>query len=65
MVDHLKDLGVTAIELMPVHQFVHDDVLIQRGLSNYWGYNTHRLLRPAQRLRRERRSAASRCRSSS
>ncbi|MGH3378361.1 MAG: glycogen debranching protein, partial [Actinoallomurus sp.] len=40
MIDHLKDLGVTAIELMPVHQFVHDDALIQRGLSNYWGYNT-------------------------
>jgi isoamylase len=40
MVDHLLELGVTAIELMPVHQFVHDDVLIQRGLSNYWGYNS-------------------------
>src|SRR4051794_27623394 len=40
MVDHLRELGVTAIELMPVHQFVHDDVLIQRGLSNYWGYNS-------------------------
>ncbi|MEV5710934.1 glycogen debranching protein GlgX [Actinoallomurus sp. NPDC052274] len=40
MVDYFKDLGVTAVELMPVHQFVHDDVLLQRGLSNYWGYNT-------------------------
>jgi isoamylase len=40
MVGYLLDLGVTAIELMPVHQFVHDDVLAQRGLSNYWGYNT-------------------------
>ena len=40
MIEYLQDLGVTAIELMPVHQFVHDDVLIQRGLSNYWGYNT-------------------------
>jgi len=40
MIDYLKDLGVTAIELMPVHQFVHDDALIQRGLSNYWGYNS-------------------------
>jgi glycogen operon protein len=39
-VDHLRELGVTAIELMPVHQFVHDDVLVQRGLSNYWGYNS-------------------------
>jgi glycogen operon protein len=40
MIDYLRDLGVTAIELMPVHQFVHDDVLAQRGLTNYWGYNT-------------------------
>ena len=40
VVEHLKGLGVTAVELMPVHQFVHDDVLLQRGLRNYWGYNT-------------------------
>jgi isoamylase len=40
IIDHLKSLGVTAIELMPAHQFVSDDVLAQRGLSNYWGYNT-------------------------
>ena len=33
-------LGVTAIELMPVHQFVHDHHLVERGLTNYWGYNT-------------------------
>src|SRR6185369_1402915 len=33
-------LGVTAIELMPVHQFVNDSTLINKGLSNYWGYNT-------------------------
>ncbi|GGW43813.1 MULTISPECIES: glycogen debranching protein GlgX [Streptomyces] len=37
---HLTSLGVTAIELMPVHQFVQDGVLTDRGLSNYWGYNT-------------------------
>jgi glycogen operon protein len=40
MVDHLKSLGVTAVELMPVHQFVQDHHLQERGLSNYWGYNT-------------------------
>ncbi len=40
VIEHLQKLGVTAIELMPVHQFVHDDVLLQRGLRNYWGYNT-------------------------
>jgi isoamylase len=40
VVDHLTKLGVTAVELMPVHQFVHDAVLLERGLRNYWGYNT-------------------------
>lgn len=40
VIDHLKKLGVTAIELMPVHQFVNDSTLIEKGLSNYWGYNT-------------------------
>ena len=40
MVDHFHKLGVTAVELMPVHQFVHDSALVERGLSNYWGYNT-------------------------
>ncbi|QEW01375.1 glycogen debranching protein GlgX [Microbacterium caowuchunii] len=40
IIDHLRKLGVTAIELMPVHQFVDDDTLQQKGLSNYWGYNT-------------------------
>ncbi|MDH6629709.1 isoamylase [Streptomyces sp. LBL] len=40
VVEHLTSLGVTALELMPVHQFVQDGVLRDRGLSNYWGYNT-------------------------
>jgi isoamylase len=37
MIEHLQKLGVTAIELMPVHQFVHDSTLADKGLSNYWG----------------------------
>ncbi|MBX9245748.1 glycogen debranching protein GlgX [Actinotalea ferrariae] len=40
IIDHLVDLGITAIELMPVHQFVNDPTLQDKGLSNYWGYNT-------------------------
>jgi glycogen operon protein len=40
VIDHLKSLGVTAIELMPVHQFMHDHRLLEMGLRNYWGYNT-------------------------
>src|SRR6201995_3166412 len=39
IVEHLKSLGVTALELMPVHQFGQDPHLTDRGLSNYWGYN--------------------------
>jgi isoamylase len=40
IIDHLTALGVTAIELMPVHHFVNDSFLVDKGLSNYWGYNT-------------------------
>ncbi|WP_282794414.1 glycogen debranching protein GlgX [Streptomyces sp. CC224B] len=39
-VEHLVRLGVTAVELMPVHQFAHEDHLLRRGLRNYWGYNS-------------------------
>ena len=40
VVEHLQRLGVTAVELMPVHQFVHDERLVSAGRRNYWGYNT-------------------------
>ena len=40
VIEHLQKLGITALELMPVHQFVNDSVLQDKGLSNYWGYNT-------------------------
>ena len=40
VIEYLKKLGVTAIELMPIHQFVNDSFLQEEGLSNYWGYNT-------------------------
>lgn len=39
-IDYLKQLGITAVELMPVHYFVHDKHLVERGLRNYWGYNS-------------------------
>jgi len=45
-IDYLQKLGVTAIELMPVHHFVHDSVLVERGLRNYWGYNSIAFLAP-------------------
>ena len=40
VIEYLKKLGITAIELMPIHQFVNDSFLQEKGLSNYWGYNT-------------------------
>ena len=43
---HLTKLGVTAIELMPVHQFIQDSTLLEKGLRNYWGYNTLAFLAP-------------------
>jgi isoamylase len=46
IIDHLNHLGVTAIELMPVHQFMQDQVLLDKGLRNYWGYNTFGFLAP-------------------
>jgi isoamylase len=46
IIDHLTSLGVTAVELLPVHQFVHDTHLVDKGLTNYWGYNTIGFLAP-------------------
>jgi glycogen operon protein len=40
IIEHMKSLGVNAIELMPVHHFVNDSTLVDKGLTNYWGYNT-------------------------
>jgi isoamylase len=40
IVDHLRGLGITAVELLPVHQFVADRHLVEQGLTNYWGYNS-------------------------
>lgn len=46
IIDHLRSLSVTAIELMPIHQFLHDHRLLDLGLRNYWGYNTFGFLAP-------------------
>ncbi len=46
IIDYLRRLGITAVELMPVHQFIHDAHLVERGLSNYWGYNSIGFLAP-------------------
>ena len=49
IIDHLVNLGVTAIELLPIHAFVDDRPLLQRGLVNYWGYNSIAFFAPDQR----------------
>jgi glycogen operon protein len=46
IIDHLKSLNVTALELMPVHQFLYDQRLLKLGLRNYWGYNTFGFFAP-------------------
>jgi len=46
VIEHLQRLGVTAVELMPVHHFVHDQHLVEHGLRNYWGYNSIGFLAP-------------------
>ena len=46
MIEHFTSLGVTAVELMPVHHFVHDYRLVQMGLRNYWGYDSIAYLAP-------------------
>jgi isoamylase len=49
VLDHLKSLGVTAVELMPVHSFTDEGFLHERGLTNYWGYNTLNWFAPTNR----------------
>ncbi|HEY0329615.1 MAG TPA: glycogen debranching protein GlgX [Rhodopseudomonas sp.] len=40
VIDHIASLGVSAVELLPIHTFINDDNLLDKGLTNYWGYNT-------------------------
>ncbi|MDQ6669618.1 MAG: glycogen debranching protein GlgX [Chloroflexota bacterium] len=49
IIDHLRSLGVTAVELLPVHQFIDDKFLLDKGLTNYWGYNSIGFFAPASR----------------
>ncbi|OBH58654.1 glycogen debranching protein GlgX [Mycobacterium sp. E2479] len=57
VIDHLKSLRVTAIELMPVHQFMHDSRLLDLGLRNYWGYNTFGYFAPHNQYAANRTSS--------
>ena len=49
ILDYLKSLGITSIELMPVHEFIDEQFLVNKGLRNYWGYNTTSFFAPMRR----------------
>jgi len=49
VVDYISKLGVTSVELLPIHMFVDDSQLLEKGLKNYWGYNTIAFFAPARR----------------
>jgi isoamylase len=49
VLDHIRSIGVTAVELLPVHTFINDSYLLDKGLTNYWGYNTISFFSPARR----------------
>ena len=49
VINHLKRIGVTAVELLPIHAYLQDRLLLEKGLSNYWGYNTLSFFAPEQR----------------
>ena len=50
MIEHLKRLGVTTVELLPIHSFIDDRILVEKKLVNYWGYNTMASSRPSRAI---------------
>jgi len=58
VLEHLRKLGVTAVELMPVHRFIHDKRLVDRGLRNYWGYNSVAFFAPHDEYAGDKRPGA-------
>jgi isoamylase len=54
VIDYIKSLGVTSLELLPIHTFINDSQLLERGLTNYWGYNTIGFFAPDPRYAHER-----------
>jgi glycogen operon protein len=52
VVDYIRSLGVTSVELLPIHTFINDDYLLNKGLTNYWGYNTIGFFAPDPRYAR-------------
>src|SRR3954462_3231356 len=54
VIDYIKSLGVTSVELLPVHTFINDSYLVERGASNYWGYNSIGFFAPDPRYASDR-----------
>jgi isoamylase len=54
VVEYIKSLGVTSVELLPIHTFINDSHLLDRGLANYWGYNSIGFFAPDPRYAHER-----------
>jgi isoamylase len=59
VVDYIKSLGVTSVELLPIHTFINDSHLLEGGLTNYWGYNTIGFFAPDPRYAHEREQTLS------
>ena len=57
MIEYIKSLGVTSVELLPIQTFVNDIGLLERGLTNYWGYNTIGFFAPDPRYAADRNDA--------
>ena len=58
VIDYIKSLGVTSVELLPIHTFINDSHLLDKGLTNYWGYNTIGFFAPDPRYAAERAQTA-------
>ena len=58
VIDYVKSLGVTTVELLPVHTFLNDSHLLEKKLTNYWGYNSIGFFAPDPRYARRRRQFA-------
>jgi len=54
VIEYIRSLGVTSVELLPVHTFINDSLLLDKGLSNYWGYNSIGFFAPDPRYAHER-----------
>jgi glycogen operon protein len=57
VVNYIKSLGVTTVELMPIHTFINDNYLVEKGLTNYWGYNSIGFMAPDPRYAANKRES--------